>query len=122
MKLDVLSRAAIGELYKNIVPFGKACVTNERDLDLSNSGHRRILCPFGSEDWVFQGHDRGRDRRRGIDNGLLDPELQCDDADRWRERPRYLRNKIAGADKGIARPPDHGLAEVAVENHVQRHD
>src|ERR1700737_1162177 len=44
MKLDVVSRAAIGELHENVEPFGLACMTNERDLDLSNSGHRRILC------------------------------------------------------------------------------
>src|SRR5436190_24204974 len=121
VKLDVVSCAATGELHENLEPFGLACMTDERNLDPSNSGQRRILRPFGAEDWVFQGYDRGGDRRCGIANGLLYTELQCDNPDRWRPRSRYLRDKVARADKGIARPPDHCLAELAVKDHVHRH-
>src|SRR5256885_820506 len=96
-------------------------MTDKRDLDLSNPGQRRVLGPFGAQDWGFQGYDRGRDHRRGIDDGLLYTELQYDEADRWRQRVCYLRDKVAGADKGIARSPDHCLAELAVKDHVQRH-
>src|ERR1700756_3622791 len=95
VKLDVVSCAATGELHENVEALALACMTNKRDFDPSNSGQRRIVRPFGSEDWVFQSYDRGGDRRRDIDNGLLYTELQCDNADRWRQRSRHLhlRNK-----------------------------